>query len=212
MFIVLDGIDGGGKSTQLELTDHWLKARGHTVTRCADPGSTELGLTLRSLLLNQSRVPICAWSEALLFTAARSQLLSEVIRPALARGEIVLCDRYIMSTIVYQGHAGGLPVDALWRVNTEATQNLWPDVTILLDLPADIARTRWGNQPDRMESRGDQYFQQVRQGFLHEAGRWPSGVYTVDATQTADEVQQQIQALIGQHSAAGPQPKESSGL
>lgn len=196
MFIVFDGIDGGGKSTQMDLTQAWLEQQGHRVTRCADPGSTALGLALRQLLLNQTQVPICSWSEALLFTAARAQLLHETVRPALSRGEIVLCDRYILSTIVYQGHAGGLPADALWQVNSLATEKLWPQLTVLLDLPAEVARSRWGQSLDRMESRGEEYFERVRQGFRREAERWPTSVEIVDATQTATAVQEQIRGLL----------------
>lgn len=196
MFIVFDGIDGAGKSSQITMTQKWLQAEGCKVIRCADPGSTRLGLTLRKMLLKNSDVSICPWSEALLFVAARTQLLHETILPALARGDVVLCDRYIFSTIVYQGHAGGLSSDALWQINSIATERRWPDLTILLDLPAEVARSRWDETPDRMESRGEVYFEKVRQGFRVEAQRWPTGVHQVDANRTADEVQLDIRRLI----------------
>ena len=196
MFIVFDGIDGAGKSTQIGLTRAWLSEQGRAVDVCFDPGSTVLGLELRRLLLTPGGPAIAPVSEMLMFTAARAQLVEEVIRPALERGSIVLCDRYIFSTVVYQGYAGGVPVDKIWQVNLAATGELLPHLTLLFDLPAQEALRRLTTSPDRMESRGIAFFECVRQGFLSEAERWPSQVAIIDATQSIADIQNQIREAV----------------
>lgn len=198
MFIVFDGIDGAGKSTQIELTRDWLVARGRTVEVCFDPGSTALGLELRKLLLTPGGPAIAPISEMLLFTAARAQLVEEIIRPAVNRGRTVLCDRYIFSTVVYQGHAGGVAVDKIWQVNMAATGGLVPHLTLLFDLPAATAQERLAPTRDRMESRSLEFFEQVRRGFLTEAAGWPAQVTILDATQSVDAIQRCIRKAIGQ--------------
>lgn len=189
MFIVFDGVDGAGKSTQLRLAAERLAAAGLTVRGCSDPGSTALGKRLREILLGRHETPVGMRGEMLLFMAARAQLVDEIIRPALDRGEVVLCDRYSIATSVYQGHAGGLPLDEIRAVNRVATGGLWPDLTFLYDLPVDMAMARIGlRELDRLESRGTAYLERVRDGFLAESRHWPRGVEVIDARGTAAEV------------------------
>src|SRR5262245_61466469 len=123
VFLSLDGLDGTGKSTQCRLLADWLRARGHAVTECADPGGTAVGDVVRDLLLDRRR-RMSLPCEALLFMASRAQLVAEVVRPALDAGRVVVADRYLLANVVYQGHAGGLDPDALWQIGAFATGGL----------------------------------------------------------------------------------------
>jgi dTMP kinase len=116
MFITLDGIDGGGKSTQLAMLSQWLESQGFTVTNFRDPGTTPLGNAVREILLHREDIPLANTTEMLLYMAARAQLVAENIRPAIEQGNIVLCDRFLLANVVYQGSAGGGDVEALWQV------------------------------------------------------------------------------------------------
>ncbi len=194
MFIVFDGLDGGGKSTQLELLAQWFRRQHKSVVVAKDPGSTELGEQIRSILLGKHDTPIDIRAEMMLFTTARTQLVEQIVRPALARNEIVLLDRYILSTVVYQGYAGELDPEELWTINQIATQNLMPDLTFVFDLPVEVSMTRLGSSLDRMESRGEEYFRRVRAGFLAEAQKSPLQICVIDARQSVAEVQA---AVIG---------------
>src|SRR5437868_3427128 len=151
-FVSLDGLAGTGKSTQCRLLAEWLRGRGLMVTECADPGGTAVGDQLRELLLHRREARVAPACEALLFMASRAQLVAEVIRPALDSGRAVVCDRYLLANVVYQGHAGGLDVGRLWEVGRLSTGGLEPDLTLVLDLPPDAAASRRGRAPDRMES------------------------------------------------------------
>ncbi len=194
MFFVFDGIDGAGKSTQMHLFTEWLEEQGITCRTCHDPGTTELGNRVRQLLLGRHEIPIHMRTEMLLFMSARCQLVEEVIRPALCDGMTVVCDRYVFSTVVYQGHAGDLDPEQIWTVNRVATDGLMPDLTFILDLPWEVVEQRLGANRDRMESRGEAYFRRVRDGYLAEAARWPAGVEVVDASGSIEQVQNQIRA------------------
>ena len=193
MFFVFDGVDGAGKSTQLEMFVDWLRKQNHDVVTCKDPGSTELGEQLRTVLLGKHETPISMRAEMMMFTTARTQLIQQIVKPALAKKQTVVLDRYIFSTVVYQGHAGDLDPEELWTVNKIATEGLMPDATFILDLPVEVAMQRLGESLDRMESRGQEYLDRVRKGFLKEAKRWPESVDIFDATQTPDEIQTKIQ-------------------
>ncbi len=196
MFFVFDGIDGAGKSTQMTRFVQWLESQGHEVVTCKDPGSTELGEQLRELLLreNQSHpdTPIHMLTEMMMFTTSRTQLVQQIINPALAAGKTVVLDRYIFSTVVYQGHAGNLNPDDIWTVNRIATAGRMPNVTFVLDLDVETAIRRLGSNLDRMESRGSAYFEKVRAGFLKEADRWPTKVEVIDASQSPDAIHAEI--------------------
>ena len=192
MFFVFDGVDGAGKSTQLEMFVNWLQCQDHDVVTCKDPGSTELGERLRSVLLGKHDIPISMLAEMMLFTTARTQLVQQIIKPALANQKTVVLDRYIFSTVVYQGHAGDLNPDEIWSVNRIATEGTMPDMTFLLDVPVEVAMDRIGDSRDRMESRGEKYFEKVRQGFILESKRWPDAVELVDATRSPIEIHSDI--------------------
>jgi len=196
MFLSIAGGDGTGKSTQIALLVAWLRERGLAVTTCRDPGSTPLGEAVRGLLLDRDDLAIHRRSEMLLYMAARAQLVEEIIRPALGRGEWVVCDRYLLANVVYQGHAGGLAVDELWRVGRVATGGLMPELTIVLDVPAEVAATRLSDTPDRMERQGDEFHRRVREGFLAEARREPERCVVVDATPGVEHVQQEIRRVL----------------
>ncbi len=198
MFFVFEGIDGAGKSTQLARFNEWLELSGRPVVTCADPGSTQVGEKLRSILLAKHSMPIHMRTEMMLFTAARTQLVEEIIKPALAANKNVVLDRYLWSTVVYQGHAADLDPESIWQVNRVATGGLMPDATFVLDLPVDAAMTRLGESLDRMESRGTEYMQKVRDGFLTEAKRFPDQVFVIDAMAEPDDVAKQIQMTAQQ--------------
>lgn len=191
MFFSFDGLDGAGKTTQIDLFCEWLRDCGHDVARCQDPGSTSLGEQIRSILLGH-RVPISRTAEMLLFMAARAQLVDEVIRPALAGKKIVVSDRYLLANLVYQGHAGGLDVEAVRSVGRIATGGIMPDLVFVLDVSPETAASRIDRQRDRMESQGAEYDHRLRQGFLTEAAQDPQRIVVVDATRDVDAVHADI--------------------
>lgn len=195
MFLSLDGIDGTGKSTQCRLLADWLRQRGHEVVTCIDPGGTPLGQELRSLLLS-GRHDIAPECEALLFMASRAQLVASVIRPALEAGQLVLSDRFLLATVVYQGHAGRVSPELLWQVGQLATGGLLPDLTIVLDLPLEIARQRRDRPLDRIEARVEDYHLRVRQGFLSEAQRCPERIRVISAAGTIEDVHAQVRQEV----------------
>jgi dTMP kinase len=196
-FISLDGLDGTGKSTQCRLLAEWLRGRGLAVTECADPGSTPVGDLIRDLLLDHRRQMVLP-CEAFLFMASRAQLVADVIGPALEAGKAVVCDRYLLANVVYQGHAGGLPPERLWEVGRLATGNLEPDLTLVLDLPVTAALDRRARPADRMESRDLDYQERVRRGFLAEARRRPEIIKIVDARQSVADIQQRVRDHVAE--------------
>jgi dTMP kinase len=198
MFFSIDGGDGVGKSTQIDRFCQWLRSEGHDVVTCRDPGSTPLGEAIRELLLNRHDLSIHRRSEMLLYMAARTQLVEEVIRPALEAGKTVVSDRYLLANVVYQGHAGGLDVDTLWRVGEIATAGLTPDLTIVLDLPSEAASSRLTGELDRMEKQGKEFHGRVRQGFLDEAARQGDRVAVIDAGRSIDEVAAEIRSTAAE--------------
>ncbi|MCI0380282.1 MAG: dTMP kinase [Gemmataceae bacterium] len=196
-FISLDGIDGAGKSTQCRLLADWLRGQGFVVRECADPGGTELGKTLREILLHQ-HAQIALPCEALLFMASRAQLVAEVIRPALDAGQTVLCDRFLLANVVYQGHGGGMDPEKLYQVGMVATGGVEPDLTMVLDLPLELTQQRRKPQADRMERRDAAFHARVRAGFLAEAAKRPERIIVVNASLPSA----QVQATIREHTQA----------
>ena len=198
--IAFEGVEGSGKSTQLELLRIGLEGRGSppvgrarevVVTR--EPGGTPAGERLRSLLLDP-QVELSSRTEALLFAAARAELVERVIRPALERGAVVLCDRYLDSSLAYQGGARGLGLGPVEEVNRFATGGLLPDLVVLLDLdPADGLRRRH-RDPDRIEAQGLGFHRRVREAFLDLAAADPGRFLVVDATAPVPEVADRVQA------------------
>jgi dTMP kinase len=195
LFVSLDGLDGTGKTTQCRLLAGWLRGRGHEVTECADPGSTAVGDLIRSLLL-EHKGEISLPCEALLFMASRAQLTAEVIQPALAEGRSIVADRYTLANLVYQGYAGGLPIEKLRAALFLATGDLEADLTFVLDLPVDAAADRRSGPGDRVERRTAAYHGRVRQGFLEEAKKDPGRIRVIDASQSIEAVQRQMRDEI----------------
>ena len=197
LFLSLDGIDGTGKSTQVRLLADWLRENGRDVVTCVEPGGTPVGQELRQIVLSK-RHALTAECEALLFMASRAQLVAEIIRPALDEGRVVVSDRFLLSTVVYQGHAGRLDVEQLWQVGQLSTGGLEPDLTIVLDLPVERAlQRREGRTADRIESRPIEYHRRVRQGFLTEAERRPERIRVVNAGGSIEAVQAEVRRLVG---------------
>ena len=204
MFLSIDGVDGCGKSTQLRLLADWLAGQGRQVLLCRDPGSTPLGEQIRALLLDRHDLAIHRRSEMLLYMAARAQMVEELIRPALAAGKTVLCDRYLLANVVYQGYAGGLDTPPLWEVGRIAVDGLMPTLTIVLDLPAAVAAARLQRPLDRMEKQGDAFHARVRDGFLAEAARHPNSILVLDAARSIDEVQAALREAVERRFCLGP--------
>ena len=196
MFIAVAGGDGAGKSTQITQLQAWLESQGKKVTLCREPGSTELGEHVRELLLFAKNVGICRMSELLLFMTARAQLVKEIIRPALNRGEIVLADRFLLSSIVYQGYGGELNIEEIRQVGLIATGGTLPDLNIILDVPLSAAKRRRKKTPDRLESEADAFHERVRNGFLKEAETFPEKNFVISAVQSIDEVQNEIRKKL----------------
>lgn len=200
MFFSFDGIDGVGKSTQIELFVDWLNERGYQVCNCRDPGSTPLGDRVREILLHSGDdTPIGPTTEMLLYMACRAQLVQQVIQPALAAGKVVVSDRYLLANVVYQGHAGGLAPEAIKQVGAVATGGLTPDCTFLLDLDSAEADNRLTGPRDRLERRGAEYRERLRQGFLAEAAAAPAAISVLDASQSIQALHQQVRAVALEH-------------
>lgn len=195
-FVSLDGLDGTGKSTQCRLLAEWLGGQSIPVTACADPGGTAVGQQLRQILLFGREHRLATATEAFLFMASRAQLVDEVIRPALDRGDVVISDRFTLANVVYQGHAGGMNPDDLWTVGAVAAGGLDPDLTIVLDLPLDVALARRNRDADRMEERDSEYQTRVQTGFRFEAGMRPEKYRIIDAAPDPEVVQRAVRREV----------------
>jgi dTMP kinase len=195
-FIVLDGIDGAGKSSQIAALVEWLRSGGRSVVTCRDPGSTPAGDAIRAILLDRHDLHVAPTAEMLLYMAARAQLVAEVVRPALDRGDWVVSDRYLLANVVYQGHAGGLDPDVVRQVGAVATGGVMPDLVVVLDVDLETAATRLTRPLDKLENRGDDYRRRLREGFRTEAARDPASIAVVDAADTIDEVAARIRAAV----------------
>jgi dTMP kinase len=190
MFITFEGVDGSGKSTQVRLLAEQLRGEGRDVLATREPGGTALGEKVRELILGDDE--LAPWAEAALFTAARAQLVDQVIRPALARGQDVLCDRYLDSSLAYQGLARGLGVERVLEINLAATGHLLPDRTFFIAVPLDQAVLRRGNAPDRIEREGDDFVALVESAYRELAGIFAQRIVTVDGNRAPEEVAKDI--------------------
>ncbi len=195
MFISFEGLDGCGKTTQAALLAEAASAGGREVVPVREPGGTAPGEHIRSLLLDPA-LRIGPWAEALLYAAARAQLVEEVIRPALERGATVIADRFIDSSLAYQGCARGLGVEEVLEVNRVATRGLLPDRTVLLVLGTAEAAGRRG-EPDRIEAEGDGFHRRVADGFDAAARRFPERIAVVDASGTPTQVAARVREAVG---------------
>ena len=165
-FIVLDGPDGCGKSTHTRLLAQWLQDQGVATIRFRDPGDTAIGEKIREILLKPEHLAMSTQTEVMLYMAARAQLWSERIAPALRENQCVVLDRWLSSTCAYQGFAGGFGMEKVIKIATECLERVWADLTIILDVDLETASRRLDRQLDRMEAKGDGYHQKVREGFL----------------------------------------------
>ena len=198
-FIVLDGPDGCGKSTQAELLVKWINEQGVVTSRFRDPGDTAIGEKIREILLNPEHLSMSTQTEVLLYMAARAQLWIEKIAPALKENRCVVLDRWLSSTCAYQGWAGGFGVDKVKKIAEDCLERVWPDLTIILDVDLKTAALRLNRQLDRMEAKGDDYHKKVREGFLRLAEQCED-VIVVDATGDIEAVHKEILTLIPEES------------
>jgi dTMP kinase len=194
MFVTFEGLDGSGKTTQVELLRERLEAEGREVVAVREPGGTELGEGIRTLLLHGPHMT--AWSEAALYAAARAELVDEVIAPALERGADVLCDRYVDSSLAYQGVARGLGVERVLELNLPGIRGLLPDRTFVLLLDADESARRVGASPDRLEREGDEFRRRVEGAYRELAGRYPDRIVMLDGALPPGELADRIHAEL----------------
>jgi len=190
-FVVLDGPDGCGKSTQAELLVQWLQAQGVPTSRFRDPGDTPIGEKIRDILLSPKHGAMSTRTELLLYMAARSQLWVERLSPALRENRCVVLDRWLSSTCAYQGYAGGFGMDKVIQIATDCLERVWPDLTIILDVDLKTASKRLKSQPDRMEAKGDGYHRKVREGFLKLADE-RDDFLVVDTTRDIETVHKNV--------------------
>ena len=197
-FIVLDGPDGCGKSTQVRLLSEVISGCGFEHITLCDPGGSDIGRQIRAILLDNANVAMSWRCESLLYMASRAQLYSQRIAPALAERRCVICDRWLSSTCAYQGVAGGLGDAFVLELANIALERPWPDLTIIIDLPCDQGLLRLGDTPDRVESRSIDYHRKVREGFLSLAGD-RGDFCVVDGAGSIDQVHQRICRVIQEY-------------
>jgi len=194
-FLVLDGPDGCGKTTQTKLLAGWLKEQGVDVVTFRDPGGTAIGEKIRQILLNPEHIAMSTATEVLLYMAARVQLWQEKIAPALAQKKCVILDRWLSSTCAYQGHAGGFGINQVIKLAADSLGKPWPDLTVILDVDPEIGLTRLQREFDRIERKGDGYHKRVREGFL-ELSKGHDGFVVVDAAGNIETVHKSIIEIV----------------
>ena len=201
MFITFEGIEGSGKTTQIKYIQRYFKNRGQECIVTREPGGTEIGKKIRSILLDPASKDICSGSELFLYMADRAQHVNELVIPALSAGKTVLCDRFFDATVVYQGYARGFDIKQIHRLHELILEGLKPDVTILLDLPPDIGLSRAWAQIDngrrdsaesRFEKENLSFHKRVRAGYLELARLEPQRFRVIDATREEDKVRRDI--------------------
>ena len=188
--MTFEGLDGSGTTTQTELLRQHLEEAGRDVVATREPGGTELGERIRELVLGETETS--PWAEAALFAAARAELVAEVIQPALERGADVVCDRYLDSSLAYQGLARGLGVDRVLALNIDAIRGVLPDVTFLLLLDPDAARERSGPPADRIEREGDEFLRAVDKAYRELGSIFAGRIVTIDSSRPVDEVAKEV--------------------
>jgi dTMP kinase len=201
VLVTFEGVDGSGKSTQTDLLSDWLQKEGRQVVTAREPGGTPLGESVRELLLDGEGM--APWAEAALFTAARAELVDRVIGPALADGSDVVCDRYLDSSLAYQGVARGLGVERVLAFNVEAIRGILPDVTFLLLVDVDEARKRSAAARDRIEREGVAFLSLVDNGYRQLAGLFPQRIVALDAGRPVHDIAKEVREHVQQRAGAG---------
>ncbi len=195
LFITFEGIDGCGKTTQLNLLANYLKENGFEVVITREPGCKGIGEKIRSLLLN-SKDDVSSNCEAFLFLADRAQNIDNIVKPAVEKGAIVLCDRHTDSTIAYQGYGRGIDINHLKKLNTLATSDFLPDLTLVFDIDVETSQKRVGDVKDRMESIGVDFYRKVRNGYLDIAINEPNRVKVINSKDSIENIFEQVKSLI----------------
>lgn len=195
LFITFEGIDGCGKTTQLELLGKYLEEKGLNVVRTLEPGGCEIGKKLRQILLHHKGF-VANMAELFMYLADRSQHVEEVVLKNVNEGKIVLCDRHIDSTVAYQGYGRGYDIEQINLLNDIATKNYKPDITFLFDIDVEIAQKRVGKEKDRLESLGNSFHLKVRSGYLEIAKKYPNRIKVINSNQTIEEIFEQVKNII----------------
>ncbi|HEX4123954.1 MAG TPA: dTMP kinase [Tepidisphaeraceae bacterium] len=198
LFLVLDGTEGSGKSTQARRLADRLEAEGSPPVLTRDPGTTGVGEKVRAILLDPAMGDMAMRCEMLLYMAARAQMMSQIILPALSAGKIVICDRFVSSTLAYQLSGDGLTAAEIRQVGEVAIRGRWPDLTVLLDMPADKSLARVKGPKDRIEQRSLAYHQQVREKYLQQAKEDPQRFRVVSADRPIDAVAADVWSAVGE--------------
>ena len=196
LFITFEGLDGSGKSTQMEMLASGLEGLGYVVVVTREPGGTPLGEAVRDILLDPLQHGLSARAEALLYAAARAHLVERVIKPALDEGLVVLCDRYIDSSLAYQGYGRGLGADSIITINAWGTDCLFPDLTLFLDLDDSVRSTRLAAVPDRLEAEDDAFHRRVAEGYRALLTDHRHRIRRVDASGAPEEVQERVRTVV----------------
>jgi dTMP kinase len=199
--VTFEGIDGSGKTTQAELLSKWLENEGRTVVATREPGGTPLGERVRELLLEGDAM--APWSEAALFVAARSELVERVIGPALAEGSDVISDRYLDSSLAYQGVARGLGVEQVLALNMDAIRGILPDITFLLVVEVEAARNRSTAARDRIEREGGAFLSLVDQGYRQLAELFPQRIVTIEGDRHVKDIAEEVREHVQQRAGTG---------
>ncbi|WP_289169000.1 dTMP kinase [uncultured Parasutterella sp.] len=193
--ITVEGVDGAGKSTQMAVIDQALRERGIDLVRTREPGGPETAEKIRELLLNEPMSPKC---ELMLMFAAREENLDKIIRPALAKGQWVLCDRFTDASYAYQGYGRGRSIEEIRTLENFVHPDLKPDLTVLFDVPTEVAAARLSRKLDRFEKESQDFHRRVREGYLRMAKAEPERFYVVDGTQTPEQISAQLREVFAQ--------------
>ncbi len=190
LFITMEGIDGSGKSLQSKMLYEYLIGKGHNVVLTREPGGTKISEKIRDIIIDNENINITPLTESLLYAAARAQIISETIRPALLNGQIVICDRFLDSSIAYQGFGRRLGVETVEIINSYATGGLTPDITFLLDMDPQksLARKKKDTSPDRMESEDLEFYNNVCTGYRKLAAKYNKRIYVINAAQSPKNI------------------------
>lgn len=198
IFITIEGPDGSGKSTQIKKLSHYLNEKGYNVLFTREPGGTNIGEYIRKIILDKRNTKMSYETEALLYAASRAQHVSEKIKPALEKGTIVICDRFVHSSLVYQGIARGIGIEEVNKINQFAIQGIKPDVTLFFDISPEIAlkRKRRNNKGDRLEREDILFHKKVYNGYLKLKEMYPNEIISIDATNSINTIFNEIKGVI----------------